>query len=319
MAQADRVHSTPPTNTSKSIAGALGAVQLSSSSLIPASRPGASQTLAIDSEPHATPSTCSSGAGHSMTRRLLMNSIVALPIAAAVPTAAPAMLSHPSDDRLVAAAEGLFAAKAAIDQLYREYPYGCGDDGEVDERADCQALFALQDQHIETLITVPATSNAGLRAKASVVRDQDTVRRRLFPGIAVSLANDIVGGARAAIPAMPASAAPKGALDPVFALIAAHREVVATVHAIEAETHRQLDLGIYVETEANDITEAAKAEFDLFIELTEAVPTTLAGVVALVTHLDEINKRDPWKFEDNYATPLIGALATAFNRMAVAS
>jgi hypothetical protein len=24
----------------------------------------------------------------------------------------------------------------------------------------------------------------------------------------------------------------------------------------------------------------------------------------------------PWKFEDNYATPLIGALATAFNRMA---
>jgi hypothetical protein len=42
-------------------------------------------------------------------------------------------------------------------------------------------------------------------------------------------------------------------------------------------------------------------------------------VVALVTYLDEVNKKDPWKFEDNYATPLIGALATAFNRMAVAS
>jgi hypothetical protein len=53
--------------------------------------------------------------------------------------------------------------------------------------------------------------------------------------------------------------------------------------------------------------------------VTEAVPTTLAGVVALVTYLDEVNKNDPWKFEDNYATPVIGALATAFNRMAVAS
>jgi hypothetical protein len=54
--------------------------------------------------------------------------------------------------------------------------------------------------------------------------------------------------------------------------------------------------------------------------LTEAVPTTLLGVVALVIHLDEVNKTDPWKFEDNYATPLIGALAKGVqpNRMAVA-
>jgi hypothetical protein len=50
--------------------------------------------------------------------------------------------------------------------------------------------------------------------------------------------------------------------------------------------------------------------------LLEIVPTTLAGVVALVTYLDEVNKKDPWKFEDNYATPLIGTLATAFNRPA---
>ena len=41
-------------------------------------------------------------------------------------------------------------------------------------------------------------------------------------------------------------------------------------------------------------------------------------MVALVTYLDEVNKKDPWKFEDNYASPLIGALATAFNRMAAA-
>ena len=58
---------------------------------------------------------------------------------------------------------------------------------------------------------------------------------------------------------------------------------------------------------------------DLFLELLEIVPTTLAGVVALVTYLDEVNKQDPWKFEDNYATPLIGNLAEAFNRIAAAS
>jgi hypothetical protein len=57
------------------------------------------------------------------------------------------------------------------------------------------------------------------------------------------------------------------------------------------------------------------SEFSLFVELTNAVPTTLAGAVALLTHLGEVNKTDPWKFEDNFATPVIGALATAFNHI----
>jgi hypothetical protein len=120
-----------------------------------------------------------------------------------------------------------------------------------------------------------------------------------------------------------AGAAHTGALDPVFALIAAHREVDATVHAIEhaieAELARQSDLGSYVETEANDITEHASAEMDRFLSLLDTVPTTLAGMIVLVAYLDEIEKRDHWKFEDNYATPLIGNLAEAFSRMAVAS
>jgi hypothetical protein len=132
-----------------------------------------------------------------------------------------------------------------------------------------------------------------------------------------------VGGGTAAMLAAtipePAATAPASPLDPVFALIAAHRDVNATVHAIEAEATQQSDLGIYVETEANDITEPASAEMDLFLELLEVVPTTLAGVVALVTYLDEIHKTDPWKFEDNYATPLIGNLAQAFNRFSAAS
>jgi hypothetical protein len=103
------------------------------------------------------------------------------------------------------------------------------------------------------------------------------------------------------------------------AAIAAHREVNATVHAIEAETSRQFDLGTYVPTEANDITESSSAEMGLFLKLLEIVPTTLAGVIALVTYLDQIEKQDHWKFEDNYATPLIGNLAEAFSRIAVTS
>jgi F0F1-type ATP synthase epsilon subunit len=104
----------------------------------------------------------------------------------------------------------------------------------------------------------------------------------------------------------------------VFGVIAAHKQIMETVMATAAEIRHStedeaiaLEQGVFAEQNSD--------ELDLFVELTEAVQTTLAGVVALVTHLDEVNKSDPWKFEDNYATPLIGALATAFNRMAVAS
>jgi hypothetical protein len=125
--------------------------------------------------------------------------------------------------------------------------------------------------------------------------------------------------ALASIPPVPAAAAPASALDPVFSLIEAHESAVATVDAIEAESSRlaALDPPQYDDDEV--MTEPASVEMGLFLELLEAVPTTLAGVVALVTYLEQIRQKDPWKFEDNYATPLIGALATAFSRMAVAS
>src|ERR1700739_483396 len=57
----------------------------------------------------------------SVNRRVFMNSIVALPILAAVPTVAPAMPSHPSDERLVAAAGGLLAIDEAIEQFHRDH------------------------------------------------------------------------------------------------------------------------------------------------------------------------------------------------------
>ncbi len=142
-----------------------------------------------------------------------------------------------------------------------------------------------------------------------------TRRRFLSQAAGVAAGGTVL--ALATIPPAPAADAPASALDPVFALISAHRNGGAIVKAIEAEHSRLYDLNMLISDD--EITEPASAEMDLFVELLEIVPTTLAGVVALVTYLDEIHKKDPWKFEDNYATPLIGTLATAFSRMAVAS
>jgi hypothetical protein len=84
--------------------------------------------------------------------------------------------------------------------------------------------------------------------------------------------------------------------DPtVFDLIAAHREINATLHVMEEEFSFLLEHNLPVRDGVMDEPAA----------------------VALVTYL-QVNKQDPWKFEGNYATPLIATLATAFNRTAAA-
>jgi hypothetical protein len=70
-------------------AGAPGASSLCPVSLIPASRPGASQPLASEGEPQAMPPTCLREAGQSMTRRNLMNLLVTAAGAVASSVALP--------------------------------------------------------------------------------------------------------------------------------------------------------------------------------------------------------------------------------------
>jgi hypothetical protein len=233
-----------------------------------------------------------------------------------MPVAAPAMPSTTDqaalDIDLVQAADDLQAADRAIGDLCKKF----GDD--ADSREDYLALEDRRNEHIATLVTVRAKSMTGIEAKAVCVRLRELIEDYTqHQQVAVSLADDLVQlGPQSIIRPLLAAAVPKGSLDPVFALIAAHRDVNATVHAIEAEAERLLSLGI---DDTIDITGPSGAEMDLFLELLEIVPNTLAGVVALVTYLDEIHKKDPWKFEDNYATPLIGNLAEAFNRFSAAS
>ncbi len=120
MPKADCVFSTPQLVATIS---APGASSLCPASLIPDSRPGASLALASDGEPYATPQTCSSGAGGSMTRRTIMNSLVALPIANALPVTSPAMSSSTSADTvhpdaiLFELEEKIFKYKEAFDAL----------------------------------------------------------------------------------------------------------------------------------------------------------------------------------------------------------
>jgi hypothetical protein len=75
------------TEIAKAVSRAPGALSVCPASLILDSGPNASQTLASEGEPDAAPPTCPIGSGPSMTRRILMNSLVALPIVSALPVA----------------------------------------------------------------------------------------------------------------------------------------------------------------------------------------------------------------------------------------
>jgi hypothetical protein len=104
--------------------------------------------------------------------------------------------------------------------------------------------------------------------------------------------------------------------DPVLALIEAHKRAVELVDRIVVEQTALVDLGL--PDLPHLMATASSDEFGLFIKLIEGVPTTLPGIAALLTHLDWVEKKEPWKFEDNYATPLIGGLAKALNQIGIA-
>jgi hypothetical protein len=93
--------------------GAPGAVSACQAPVIPDSRPGASQALPNQIEPHVPNPTCSSGAGAPMTRRFVMNSIVALPLIAS-PISTPAMAGTSDRRALEAYASWLFMERRIL-------------------------------------------------------------------------------------------------------------------------------------------------------------------------------------------------------------
>jgi hypothetical protein len=116
-----------------------------------------------------------------------MNTIVALPIVAAVSTAAPA-LPLSQDPALVEAVQDLAVCDRAINQMLRDL----GDVAE--ERDDFKALQERRNENIATLIEHPATSMDGYRAKASALQLRDLIGDYdQHQQVAVSLADDLTG------------------------------------------------------------------------------------------------------------------------------
>jgi hypothetical protein len=126
-----------------------------------------------------------------------------------------------------------------------------------------------------------------------------TSRRRFITVAAAASAVSATALAAAAMPVHPACTA-----DPVLALIESHKKAMALINA----------LGLPVQDDL--LAAASSEEFDCFMALIEASPTTLAGITALLTHLDWVEKKDPWKFEDTNPTPLIAGLAKALSQIA---
>jgi hypothetical protein len=137
----------------------------------------------------------------------------------------------------------------------------------------------------------------------------DQTRRR-FLSTAAGIA---AGGAALALAIPPASAA----ADPVFALIDAHRAADVGLLAVLAEQVRLEALG-HEDADVEVGTGAAHAvEWDAMADLIDAVPVTLAGVMASLTYINGLAETDPWRFEgDGVLVTLLANLGEALQSLA---
>jgi hypothetical protein len=134
----------------------------------------------------------------------------------------------------------------------------------------------------------------------------DQTRRRFISTTAAGIA---AGGTALALASLPASAAD----DPVFALI---------------ETHRAADAALLVTLRANDhvngdavaVDAAHQAELSALYDLIEAVPTTLAGVIANMRYIaDHVVAESSHRLGDDEINPLLLNMAEALDSLAVTS
>jgi hypothetical protein len=137
----------------------------------------------------------------------------------------------------------------------------------------------------------------------------DPTRRR-FLSTAASVA---AGGTALALAPPPALAGH----DPVFALIEVHRAADALLALACAEKCRLEGLGNWG---ADGGTEGAHdAEESALEDLIEAVPTTLAGVIASMTYIVGLTHGDYGRLADDEIVPLLANLAEALQGLAVQS
>jgi len=105
---------------------------------------------------------------------------------AAVPASAVSLDNPQGDGELRQASDDIVEIDAAIERLHKKY-------GEAaDSRDDYHELEARRDDAIGTLISVPASSMAGIKAKASALQlDELFTDFESHQQIALSLAEDL--------------------------------------------------------------------------------------------------------------------------------
>jgi hypothetical protein len=117
--------------------------------------------------------------------------------------------------------------------------------------------------------------------------------------------------ALATIPPGAALTAPAGALDPVFALIEAHKETEAALAVACIEKGRLEDLGDW---DADGGTEAAhEAEWSALANMLECVPATVAGVIASLTYMRGLVEEGYGRIEDDLVAVFLANLAEALS------
>jgi hypothetical protein len=132
---------------------------------------------------------------------------------------------------------------------------------------------------------------------------RDGIAPAHVPGVCVtrrSLMNKIVAvSAFASVLALPSVASE--AVDPIFAAIAAHRKA-----CVDFTQCAERDLSLADDDPAKESAEIANGEsmdtmFNLARGLLKTRPTTLAGAVALLNHVNDgesLNFNDDWRFPD---------------------
>ena len=140
-------------------------------------------------------------------------------------------------------------------------------------------------------------------------------RRRLLTGAAGLVA----GGTALAMTSRSAATH----CDPVYHLIETYQSAAVAHQSALDEGDRLQGMGLLTPSEMYEpACDACCAHNDAFWALIETNPTTLAGVVALLTFLNELAVTDPWVFDidgGELVMPLIANLAQALPRLAVAS
>jgi hypothetical protein len=127
----------------------------------------------------------------------------------------------------------------------------------------------------------------------------DPTRRR-FLSTAAGIA---AGGTALALAMSPARASD----DPVFGLIETHRAA-----------HAALEAAIYRDADDGSTETAHETEQSALIDLIEAVPMTLAGVIATMRYIADVVPGDEGLLLPDEINPLLANLAGALSNLAAA-